>query len=200
MVLARNHKRRLIMTTKLDNLFEIEGLKDIDFSTEANRTVVTGSLQNERQSCPRCGGSHVTFNGKVERKFHLPPVGSKKTVLRLLVRRNLCNDCKRSWWPSMPFAKGKQRMSTSFVNHVLDLLKMGTISDVARHLGLTWDTVKDVHKSFLQEEYPEIDISEVKYLTIDEFSIAKRHKYMTVVADLKTGRIIHAVEGRKKKI
>jgi transposase len=34
-------------------------------------------------------------------------------------------------------------------------------------------------------------------VAIDEFSIRKGHKYMTVVSDLRAGRIIHAVEGRR---
>ena len=35
--------------------------------------------------------------------------------------------------------------------------------------------------------------------SIDEFSIGKRHKYMTIVIDFQTGRIIHAVSGKSKK-
>ena len=42
-------------------------------------------------------------------------------------------------------------------------------------------------------------MSEVRYVSIDEFAIAKGHKYMTIVLDISTGRIIHAVEGRKSK-
>lgn len=99
----------------------------------------------------------------------------------------------------MPFTDGKRRMSRSFVNYALGLMKMGTINDVANHLGVGWDLVKDLHKEYLIDEYKEIDISKVKYIGLDEFSIRKRHKYMSVFSDLETGRILHAVEGRKKE-
>jgi len=36
----------------------------------------------------------------------------------------------------------------------------------------------------------------VRYIAVDEFSIRKRHQYMTVVLDLETGQILHAHEGR----
>jgi transposase len=38
------------------------------------------------------------------------------------------------------------------------------------------------------------------YLGIDEFSIGKNHDYMTIFIDLDTAQIIHAVEGRSKKV
>lgn len=42
-------------------------------------------------------------------------------------------------------------------------------------------------------------MTEVEYISIDEFSIAKRHKYMTTIMDIKSGRILYAVEGLKRE-
>ena len=90
-------------------------------------------------------------------------------------------------------------MSRSFIIYALDLLKFGTIKDVADHLGVGWDAIKEIHTQELERKYEDIPISGVEYLAIDEFSIKKRHKYMTVISDMKTGRIIHAIEGRKQE-
>jgi transposase len=94
---------------------------------------------------------------------------------------------------------GMKRMTRSFIQYALDLLKFGTIKDVADHIGVGWDAVKELHKEALEKKYEDIPLSGLQYLSIDEFSIKKGHKYMTVVSDLRTGRIIHAVEGRKKE-
>jgi transposase len=94
---------------------------------------------------------------------------------------------------------GMKRMTRSFIRHILDLLSFGTIKDVAEHVGLGWDAVKELHQEALGKKYENIPLSDVEYVTIDEFSIRKGHKYMTVISDLKTGRIIHAVEGRKEE-
>ena len=42
-------------------------------------------------------------------------------------------------------------------------------------------------------------IRNVRYIGIDEFSIKKGHKYMTIFVDLSTGRILHVVEGKSKE-
>lgn len=90
-------------------------------------------------------------------------------------------------------------MTRSFIRYVLSLLKFGTIKDVAKHVGLGWDTVKGLHSELLEKKYDDIPLTDLEYVTVDEFSIRRGHKYMTVFSDLKTGRIIHAVEGRKQE-
>lgn len=187
------------MVQEICDLYELEGVDVDSFCIEEDRLVVSGRLKNERFTCHKCGSSDVIFNGNCNREFRLPSTGSKNAVLNILVHRNRCKNCDSAWWPQMPFAEGKQRMSKSFVNYALDLLEFATIKDVANYLEITWDTVKDLHKNDLKKKYENIDLNDVTYITIDEISISKGHKYMTVIADLKTGRILYSVEGRKKK-
>lgn len=187
------------MSHELSQIFQVDEITDVGVDSEGERIYVYARLKKERRPCPRCGNTHVNFRDRKQREFHLPPVGSKRATLRLDSRRNHCISCKHTWWPALSFARGKQRMTQSFVNHILDLMKMGTVKDVADHLGIGWDTVKTIHKDFLRNEYAEIDIEDIKYVSVDEFSIRKGHTYMTIFSDIKTGRIIHAVEGRKKK-
>ena len=108
-------------------------------------------------------------------------------------------DCKHSWWPSIPFVTGQERMTTSFVNYALELLRFGTVKDVSDHLKVSWDLVKDIHKKYLEKKYAQIAMDDVESVSIDEFSVAKGHKYMTIIADIRSGKILYAVEGRKKK-
>ena len=91
---------------------------------------------------------------------------------------------------------GKHRYTRSFALTALDLLRFGTIKDVANYLRVGWDTIKQIHKSKLQSLYKKIQVHKIKYLGIDEFSLRKGHNYMTIFIDLQTGRIINAVEGR----
>ncbi len=76
------------------------------------------------------------------------------------------------------------------------MIKIGTVQSIADFLGLEWKTVKNIHKKYLQKKYSKIDYKNLVYLSMDEFSIKKGHKYMTVFLDLRTGRIIYACEGR----
>jgi transposase len=90
-------------------------------------------------------------------------------------------------------------MTRAFVQYLISMMKLGTIKAVAEFTGVSWDTVKDIHKGHLQKKYRSIEYATLRYLGVDEFSIKKGHEYMTVVIDLETGKIIYAVEGRNKK-
>lgn len=90
-------------------------------------------------------------------------------------------------------------MTKVFARYLVSMMKLGTIKAVADFTGVCWDTVKDIHKEYLQKKYKTIEYSKLRYIGIDEFSIKKGHEYMTVVINLETGEIIYAVEGRDKK-
>ena len=126
----------------------------------------------------------------------MPPMGRKKCFLEVLLHRLKCQRCGHLWWPSLPFMDGKHRYVRSFALTVLDLLKFGTIRSVSEYLGVGWDLVKEIHKEKLSLLYRSMPLHKVKYIGIDEFSLKKRHEYMTVFTDIETGRILHAVEGK----
>ena len=115
------------------------------------------------------------------------------------MHRLQCTRCGCLWWPRLPFVKGKTRYTRSFALTVLDLLQFGTIRAVAEYLRVSWDLVKEIHKTWLAVRYRAIDLSEVWYLGIDEFSLKKRHPYMTIFVDLQSGRILHAIEDTSKE-
>ena len=186
------------MKEELSSIFDISNLKNLSVDSDDKSVFIKGSFCGPN-ICPACGSGHIHRQAKRHRLFHLPPVGSKLAKLQVNIQRKHCVDCKINWWPSIPFANRRERMTHSFVAYVLDLLRFGTIKDVSNHLNIGWDTVKNIHKNYLNEKYKEIDVSDVEYVSIDEFSIAKRHKYMTIILDIKSGRILYAVEGRKKK-
>jgi transposase len=190
------YKGGVMSDLELTSAFELASLSYQDVQVD-DEIFIQATLEVDG-ICPKCGSTHVHRKTLNHRILHLPPLGRKKCKLQVLTQKRRCVDCEYSWWPEIPFADGKERMTRSFKNYALDLLCFGTIQDVARHLGVSWDSIKDLHKNFLRSEYAQIDFSDVQRVSIDEFSIAKRHKYMTIFVDIPTGRIIHAVEGRKK--
>jgi hypothetical protein len=47
-----------------------------------------------------------------------------------------------------------------------------TIQDVARHLQVGWDTVKDIQKRSLSRRFKSIPLKHLRQIAIDEISIA----------------------------
>lgn len=68
--------------------------------------------------------------------------------------------------------------------------------DVAHHLGVGWDMVKDIQKRHLQRHYAKPKLKEVKHIAIDEISVGKGFRFVTVVLDLDSGAVVFVGEGK----
>jgi len=183
-------------TSVLYHAFQIEGVKYNSTSFEGRDIVFRAEIIDLYLRCPHCKSSDIIFKDHRERRFHLPPMGRKQCFLNLLVHRTQCKTCGQLHWSHLPFMKGKSSLSRSFIRTALDLLSFGTIKSVAEFLKVGWDCIKDLHKNKLKLLYNRIDLKDIEYLSIDEFAIAKGHEYMTVFTDIKSGRVVHAVEGK----
>ena len=71
-----------------------------------------------------------------------------------------------------------------------------TIQDVARHLGLSWDVIKDIQKRELSRRYARPKLKHLRRIAIDEIAVAKGHRYVTVVLDLDRGAVVFVGDGR----
>ncbi len=71
-----------------------------------------------------------------------------------------------------------------------------TIKDIANHLKISWDTIKEIQKAYLKRRYKSIKLKNIKQIAIEEISIGKGHQYLTIVMDLQTGQILHAEKGK----
>lgn len=181
----------------LYNAYGIKGVKYKSLRKLKGAIVYVVEMAYKSFSCPKCSCKSSHFKGKKTRRLKMPPTGSMKCYLDLVLHRLKCSECGHQWWPRLSFMKGKYRMTRSFIRYALDLLNMSTIQDVANHLGVSWNVVKDIHKLKLGRLYKQISIEDVRYISVDEFAIKKGHEYMTVFSDVESGRVLHAVEGRK---
>jgi len=73
-----------------------------------------------------------------------------------------------------------------------------SIHDVAELTGLSWDTVKEIHKAHLHRKYKSFNLKKIRHIAIDEVHLGKKRKYITIVLDLGTGRVIHIGKGKGK--
>ena len=185
-------------TSLLYHAFNLKGVEYQSTHYLGNAVILAANMTDKLIKCPQCGCHQAVFKGRKTRWFRMSPVGRKQSLLKLFLHRLKCIECNKLWWPQLPFMDGKHRYTRSFALTVLDLLRFGTIRDVANYLNVGWDLVKEIHKTKLQNLYRKVPLHKIKYLGIDEFSLRKGHNYMTIFTDIQNGRIIHAVEGRSK--
>ena len=186
-------------TSLLYHAFNIKGVEYRSTDFLGNAIIFCAEMTDKFITCPCCKNRRAIFKGQKTRSFKMGPLGRKHAILHVLLHRLKCVECHNLWWPKLSFMDGKHRYTRSFALTVLDLLRFGTIKDVANFLHVGWDVIKNIHKSKLQRLYKRMPIHKIKYLGIDEFSLRKGHNYMTIFIDLQTGRIVHAVEGRSEE-
>jgi len=146
--------------------------------------------------CAACGSQKVWRHGVVVRRFRAVPLGSKRVELEAGIPRLACQDCGVVRQAAVGFAEPRRTYTKSFARYVLELARHMTIKDVACHLGVSWDVVKEIQKKFLHEHFDKPKLKHVKQIAIDEISTGKGHKYVTIVLDLKSGAVLHVGEGK----
>jgi len=146
--------------------------------------------------CPLCDSAEVSRRGEVWRTFRTLPLGSKRVTLTLPVARVECAVCDVVRQVAIPFADSRRTYTKSFARYALELSRHMTIQDVAEHLGVGWDLIKDIQKTDLQRRFKKIPLKKLRQLAIDEISIGKQSRYLTVVLDLKSGAVVFVGEGK----
>ncbi len=152
-----------------------------------------------KEYCTNCKSHKVSTRDKLKRDIQTLPMGKKKIILRLHLRRLYCKNCKSRCLEAVEVADAKKRYSRKLASWVLQLLKSATIKDVAEISGLSWDQVKNIEKEYLNKNYRKLkpkELKQLEYIAIDEFYIGKKRKYLTFVTDLKKARIIFVAEGK----
>jgi transposase len=71
-----------------------------------------------------------------------------------------------------------------------------TIRDVAEHLGVGWDTIKEIKRRYLRRRFSRPRLKDIRRMAIDEISIGRGHRYLTVVLDLETGAVVFVGDGK----
>jgi transposase len=71
-----------------------------------------------------------------------------------------------------------------------------SIIDVSTHTGLSWDQIRRIDKRILKDEFENPIPEDLEILCIDEISIKKHHKYLTIIADYISGRVIGVLRNR----
>ena len=132
----------------------------------------------------------------MERRFRTVPVGGKRVFVVLPVQRVECRSCGELRQDRVDFAQEKKRYTRAFERYALELLRHMTIKDVARHLGISWDVIKEIQKRHLQRRFGRPRLKHVRFLCVDEISIGKGHRYLTVVLDWETGKVVYVGDGK----
>ena len=183
-------------TSLLYHGFGIKGYHYVRTDYAEGRVVFTIKKDPTALRCPCCNDWHVHPHGEVIRWFQTIPIGSKQIYIVLSIPRVECRACGIIRQIKIGFAERRRTYTTAFERYALELSRHMTILDVSRHLGVSWDVVKDIQQRYLSKHYAHPRLKELKRIAIDEISIGKGQRYLTVVLDLRSGAVVFVGDGK----
>ena len=152
-----------------------------------------------RPICHACGKPAARTRQNEARAIRDLNIGSATVILRCQYRKVWCPNCSQVRVEDLELFHPYQRVTRRLARAIHELCKIMSVADVARHFGLDWKTVKNIDKAFLERQYGQTDYEGLRLLAVDEIAIKKGHRYMTVVIDYVTGRVVWMGTDRKKE-
>jgi len=185
------------MSTSL--LYHGFGIRNYQYvNTEFKKGKVIFTIRQEvgNLRCRVCGSRHVIRRGVNMRRYRGVPIGGHPVQFVLDVPRVGCLDCGAVRQVRVNFANERRSYTRTFERYVLELSQSMSIQDVARHLQIGWDIVKDIQKRYLGRKFKRIKLKHLREIAIDEISIGHGHRYLTVVLDLDSGAVVFIGDGK----
>lgn len=183
-------------TSLLYHTMGIRGYRYVSTNYENRSVTVTIAQDRETCLCPQCQSPNVILKGGEWRRFRGVPIGKKSVWIRFRVPRVRCRECNIVRQVAIGFADPRVTYIKAFRRYVLDLADCMTIQDVAEHLGVSWDVVKEIVKTNLKRNFAKPRLKDLRQIAIDEISIGAGHRYLTIVLDLASGAVVHVGRGK----
>ena len=163
---------------------------------EGGQVIFTIGQKREALRCAACGSARVIRRGFEVRRFRSLPLGPRPVDIVLEVARVGCADCGKVRQVPVDFADARRSYTRAFERYVLELSQRMTIRDVAEHLHVGWDLVKDIQHRYLSRKFRRIKVKHLRQIAIDEIAIGRGHRYLTVVLDLESGAVVFVGDGK----
>ena len=183
-------------TSLLYHAFDIRGYHYV--RTEFQDGQISFTIRQEPNTCrcSACGSRDVLHRGEVVRHFRSLPIGSRTTTVVLPIPRVECRACGVVRQVEISFAKTRRSYTNAFERYALELSRSMTIQDVAKHLDVSWDVIKDIQKRDLTRRFSKPKLKHLRRIAIDEIAVAKGHRYLTVVMNLESGAVVFVGDGK----
>ena len=182
---------------------DILGLKgqrvnQIKLDEQEQQLVIHCSRDRRRNAIDPVTGKKGTINRYVRRQVRDVPLFGYPCVIEVELAQVFISKNERRM-ERCEFVDKGLRFTRRFCRMISGLCRHMSIQAVSRHLGVRWETVKNIDKAYLEESLPALDptqLTGLKYLGVDEVARAKGHDYMTVIYDMEEGHLIGVETGR----
>lgn len=183
----------------LNRLLGFKGtlVNDVRFLDTA--IVVHLRLRSPMLVCP-CGRTSQARYDTSRRRWRHLDLGRYRVLIEAQIRRVDCRGCQRVRTEWVPWARPGARHTRDFQDMAAWLAKRMPKNAVAALLRTTWETVDALVRRLVQTHLDtDLDsgrLDKLYRIGVDEIAYRKGRKFLTVITDHDTGRVVHLAQGR----
>ena len=145
--------------------------------------------------CGECGRRGPQYDQQESRQWRSLPWGGMAVGLVYAPRRVNCPRCGVRT-ESVPWARHRARFTKDFEEMVAYMVQLTDRTTVTQMLGISWRSVGRIIDRIVNERLDTDRLAGLRHIGIDEFSYRKRHRYITVVVNHETHRVVWVGEGK----
>jgi len=146
--------------------------------------------------CPRCNESTNKVHQYKERSIDDIPLQGKRLQLKLQQRRFKCQSCGKVFTERFESIRSRGHRTIRYEEYLYERGKHRALKDIAVEYQVKYTTLRRLWFRCAGEVFANRPAQHPQKMDIDEFSVAKRHKYRTVLTDLEKHCVVTTLNGR----
>jgi transposase len=148
-----------------------------------------------RFGCSGCGEAHLPVHDTVEKTWRHLNFFQYKCYLHMRTPRTICPKCgERLWLP--PWGRKQSGFTVLFEAFVMALAKAMPVSKIGELVDENDTRIWRIVRGHVERAYQRKTFETTAKIGVDETSSRKGHNYVTVFADMDSGEVLFATEGK----
>ncbi len=186
------------VTTAFKRLLRLPGASVLDVSFGAEGVIVAVGLRRRRRACSVCGqtGRQLEIHDRRIKRWRHLDLGASRCIIECELRRLRCPDCRVVRLEPVPWARPGAAHTRDFEDLVAWLAQQMAKTPISGLMRIAWDTVGRIVERVSAEHIDERRLDGLVAIGVDEISYRRGQRYLTCVADHRTGAIVWCAPGR----
>jgi len=177
-------------------LDEAWAVEDVNLDLPGLRVEIKLRFVADRCACPECGALHGRADLADERRWRHLDTMQFETVIAARIPRSRCPEHGVKTIRA-PWAEPHSRFTLLFEAFAIAVLQAtANVASAAKLLSLDWKACNAIMTAAVERGLQRRKLEGIDDVGIDEKSFRRGHRYVSVMTDLSSGRVLEVAEGR----